>query len=109
MKVVTAQRDGADQRALLDLADRSRRSWAMRAVVLGGAERRQGWRWSRASPAAPSSAASRPPRSSRGAAEVMGGGGGGRDDVAQAGGRDPERLEEALAAARVAIERALGA
>ena len=39
----------------------------------------------------------------------MGGGGGGRDDVAQAGGRDPERLDDALAAARKAIERALGA
>ena len=45
----------------------------------------------------------------REAAAVVGGGGGGRDDVAQAGGRDPERLEEALAAAREAIERALGA
>jgi alanyl-tRNA synthetase len=39
----------------------------------------------------------------------MGGGGGGRDDVAQAGGRDPERLEDALSAAGEAIERALGA
>jgi alanyl-tRNA synthetase len=45
----------------------------------------------------------------KGAAEVMGGGGGGRDDVAQAGGRDPERLEDALSAAREAIEQALGA
>jgi hypothetical protein len=29
--------------------------------------------------------------------------------MAQAGGRDPEKLDEALAAAREAIERALGA
>jgi alanyl-tRNA synthetase len=43
----------------------------------------------------------------RGAAAVIGGGGGGRDDVAQAGGRDPRRLNEALTAAREAIERAL--
>ena len=41
------------------------------------------------------------------AAEVVGGGGGGRDTLAQAGGRDPAKLPEALAAARVAIERAL--
>jgi alanyl-tRNA synthetase len=41
------------------------------------------------------------------AAGVVGGGGGGRDTVAQAGGRDPERLPEALAAARGAIETAL--
>jgi alanyl-tRNA synthetase len=39
---------------------------------------------------------------------VAGGGGGGRDSMAQAGGRDPDKLPEALAAARVAIEQALG-
>ena len=33
------------------------------------------------------------------AATVMGGGGGGRPDMAQAGGRQPEKLEEALRAA----------
>jgi len=42
------------------------------------------------------------------AAEVVGGGGGGRDTMAQAGGRDPSQLGEALAAARTAIEDALG-
>ena len=31
---------------------------------------------------------------------MAGGGGGGRDTMAQAGGRDPEKLDEALAAAR---------
>jgi alanyl-tRNA synthetase len=41
------------------------------------------------------------------AAEVVGGGGGGRDTLAQAGGRDPEKLPQALAAARAAIEAAL--
>jgi alanyl-tRNA synthetase len=41
------------------------------------------------------------------AAAVVGGGGGGRDTLAQAGGRDPERLEEALQGARAAIEAAL--
>ena len=44
----------------------------------------------------------------REAAPVVGGGGGGREDMAQAGGRDPEKLDEALAAARAAIERELG-
>jgi alanyl-tRNA synthetase len=42
------------------------------------------------------------------AAEVVGGGGGGRDNMAQAGGRDPEKLPEALDAARDAIRSALG-
>ena len=41
------------------------------------------------------------------AAQVTGGGGGGRDTMAQAGGRDPEKLPEALAAARAEIERLL--
>jgi alanyl-tRNA synthetase len=44
----------------------------------------------------------------REAAAVVGGGGGGRDDMAQAGGKDPAKLGEALAAARSAIERELG-
>jgi alanyl-tRNA synthetase len=41
-------------------------------------------------------------------APIVGGGGGGRDDMAQAGGKDPSKLDEALAAARSAIERELG-
>jgi alanyl-tRNA synthetase len=41
------------------------------------------------------------------AAQVAGGGGGGRDTMAQAGGRDPEKLPAALQAARAAIEAAL--
>ncbi len=43
------------------------------------------------------------------AAQVVGGGGGGRDTMAQAGGRDPEKLGEALEAAKAAIRDALGA
>jgi len=41
------------------------------------------------------------------AAQAVGGGGGGRDTMAQAGGRDPDRLGDALTAARDAIEAAL--
>jgi alanyl-tRNA synthetase len=41
------------------------------------------------------------------AAQVAGGGGGGRDTMPQAGGRDPDKLPEAIAAARAAIEAAL--
>jgi alanyl-tRNA synthetase len=41
----------------------------------------------------------------RGAAPIIGGGGGGRPDLAQAGGRDASRLDEALReAARLALE-----
>jgi alanyl-tRNA synthetase len=41
------------------------------------------------------------------AATVAGGGGGGKDTMAQAGGRDPDKLPDALAAARAEIEAAL--
>ena len=41
------------------------------------------------------------------AAAEVGGGGGGRDTMARAGGRDPERLEDAIVAAQRAIESAL--
>jgi alanyl-tRNA synthetase len=41
-------------------------------------------------------------------APIVGGGGGGRDDMAQAGGKDPSKLNEALAGARTAVERELG-
>jgi len=43
------------------------------------------------------------------AAQVVGGGGGGRDTMAQAGGRDPAKLPEALETARAEIAAALGA
>jgi alanyl-tRNA synthetase len=39
----------------------------------------------------------------RTAAELVGGGGGGRPDMAQAGGKDPEKLSDALEAARAKI------
>jgi alanyl-tRNA synthetase len=41
------------------------------------------------------------------AAEAVGGGGGGRDTMAQAGGRDPDKLDDAIEAARAAIRSAL--
>jgi alanyl-tRNA synthetase len=43
------------------------------------------------------------------AAQVVGGGGGGRDTLAQAGGRDPEKLAEALDVAERAIRDVLSA
>jgi alanyl-tRNA synthetase len=43
----------------------------------------------------------------RAAAPVVGGGGGGRDTLAQAGGKNPEKLNEALEVARAEIEKAL--
>jgi len=107
IKVVTAQRDGVDQRALLNLADRVKAKLGEGAVVLGGANDGRAALVASFTGGAVERGLSAA-EIVRGAAEVMGGGGGGRDDVAQAGGRDPDRLDDALAAAREAIERALG-
>jgi alanyl-tRNA synthetase len=41
------------------------------------------------------------------AAQVVGGGGGGRDNMAQAGGRDPEKLPDALRTAEEVVRQAL--
>jgi alanyl-tRNA synthetase len=96
----------ADQKQLLEIADRVRQSLGDAAVVLGGAG---GGRVGIVACFAPAvvqrglSAAD----VVREAAVLVGGGGGGRDDVAQAGGKDPERLGDALATARRAIERKL--
>jgi alanyl-tRNA synthetase len=41
------------------------------------------------------------------AAKIVGGGGGGKPTLAQAGGKDPSRLAEALAQVKPAVESAL--
>ena len=40
-------------------------------------------------------------------APVVGGGGGGRPDMAQAGGKNPAKIPEALAAANEIVQKAL--
>ncbi len=42
-------------------------------------------------------------------ATIIGGGGGGRSDLAEAGGKDPSRLDDALSHGRLAIARRVGA
>jgi alanyl-tRNA synthetase len=105
VKVLTAVCDlhGTDE--LLDLADRLKSSLGNAAIVIGAADER------------PVLVATFTPSAvERGlsaaaivkeAAQVMGGGGGGRDTMAQAGGRSPEKLGEALETARRAIEAKL--
>ena len=98
VKVVVARADGRRPAAAARRSPTGSQSkLGDAAVVLGGAERRQG-RAGRALRATRRwSAGSRRPRSSARRRPIVGGGGGGRDDMAQAGGRDPERLDEALA------------
>jgi alanyl-tRNA synthetase len=105
--VFVGRGDDADQRSLLDLADRIKSRAGEAAVVLGGAADGKV-----ALVASFSNGVVERGLSAaeviREAAEIVGGGGGGRENVAQAGGRDASKLDEALAAARHAIEAKLG-
>ena len=106
--VFVGRGEDADQRALLDLADRIKSRAGAAAVVLGGAGDGKAAlvaSFSKEVTDRDISAAD----VIREAAQVIGGGGGGRKNVAQAGGRDPSKLDEALAAARNAIEAKLTA
>ncbi|MGI8462204.1 MAG: alanine--tRNA ligase [Solirubrobacterales bacterium] len=106
VKVLAADGGTADQRELLVMADRLRSKLGDCAVVLGGAAgEKVGLVAMLSKPLVERGLSAA--EIVREAAPIVGGGGGGRDDVAQAGGRDPEHLGDALAAAREAIERKL--
>ncbi len=105
--VVVAEAPIADQKQLLDLANRVQsKLGGESAIALAGAD---GGRVGLVVLASKGAVAAGVSASSvvREAAALVGGGGGGRDDMAQAGGKDAAKLDEALAAARRAIEGAL--
>jgi alanyl-tRNA synthetase len=106
--LVAAKTGLANPKQLLDLANRiqSKLGGASAVVLGGGAGEKAGLvaLFSKDAVAQGVSAAT----TIREAAPIIGGGGGGRDDMAQAGGKDPSKLDEALAVARAAIERDLG-
>ena len=106
IEVLSARADAGDQQALLDLADRLKGSLGDAAVVLGGARDGRVALVASFTPSAVERGLSAA-EVVREAAAVVGGGGGGRDNVAQAGGRDESRLDEALETARRAIESRL--
>jgi alanyl-tRNA synthetase len=106
VRVVAEAVDVEDQRALTELSHQVRQKLGDAAVVLGAAVDGRVHLVANFAP----SVVERGLKAGdviKAAAEVAGGGGGGRDTLAQAGGRDPAKLPEALAAARLAIEAAL--
>jgi alanyl-tRNA synthetase len=108
VKVVVAATELSDQRSLLDVANRIQSSLGGEvAQVLGGGDGEKVALVALATPGAIEKGLSAA-ELVRTAASVVGGGGGGREDMAQAGGRDPAKLDEALAAARTLIEGKLG-
>jgi alanyl-tRNA synthetase len=94
VKVIAERADGLAQQELRELADALRGRLGSGVVVLGRAD----------GPKASLLVAVTPDLTGRvpaGAlvrrlAKIIGGGGGGRPDMAEAGGREPDRLDEAL-------------
>ncbi|HEY2216579.1 MAG TPA: alanine--tRNA ligase [Solirubrobacteraceae bacterium] len=95
-----------DAKALLDVADRLRGKLADAAIVLGTAVEGR----ANLLVGVPPELVARGVKAGqivKQAAAVVGGGGGGRDTLAQAGGREPEKLGEAIETAKAAIGAAL--
>ncbi len=105
-RILATTVSGVDGKTLLQLADRLKAKLGEAAIVLGTAGE---GRVELVASVAPGLV----PRGVRAgeivkvAAAEVGGGGGGRDTLARAGGRDPQRLPDAIEAARRAIEAAL--
>ncbi len=108
VKVVAATAPIADQKLLLELANRVQsKLGGETAVALGGAEGEKVALVVLVSKEATGRGLSAA-TVVREAAPIVGGGGGGRDEMAQAGGKDPAKLDDAIDAARATIERDLG-
>jgi alanyl-tRNA synthetase len=106
VRVLTSVVQVGDAKALLDAADRLKNTLGDAAIVLGADTDGKVALVASVAPALVARGI-KAGELVKVAAQVVGGGGGGRDTMAQAGGRDPEKLDDALAAARQAIERAL--
>ena len=104
--VLSATVEVADPKALPELVDRLKGKLTDAAIVLGGAHEGRVHLIVGVAPALVARGV-KAGAVVKAAAAVVGGGGGGRDTLAQAGGRDPAKLDDALAAANAAIASAL--
>ena len=97
VNVIVQPLDGLDADSLLELSDRYKQAHAPAAVVLGSKENGKVHLVANFD----ASVAERISASDvlRAAAAIVGGGGGGRPTMARAGGKDPEKLPDALAEA----------
>jgi alanyl-tRNA synthetase len=96
--MVVARRDGRGPDELRSLAQAVQRRDGLRAVVVGGVTEEGKVAIAAATGGEPDAGAL-----VKRVAKLVGGGGGGSPEVAVAGGRDPGRLDEALAEARRAL------
>jgi alanyl-tRNA synthetase len=107
VRVLVEAKSGLDSNALRDISDQVRQKLGNAVVFLGSEVDGRVFLVANVAP----TVVERGVKAGdlvRVAAPIVGGGGGGRDTLAQAGGRDPEKLPEALATARAEIEKALG-
>ena len=105
-RILTASVQAPDQKALLAMVDHLKGRLEDAAIVLGGSAEGRVFIVASVAPTLVKRGV-KAGEIVKAAAEITGGGGGGRDTMAQAGGRHPEKLEQALAAARAMIEQAL--
>ena len=105
-RVLAAAVEVPDAKALLDAVDRLKGRLGDAAILLGTAADGRVHLVASVAPALVERGV-KAGAIVKAAAEVAGGGGGGRDTMAQAGGRDPDKLEAAIGAGRAAIDAAL--
>jgi alanyl-tRNA synthetase len=105
-RVVAAAVEVRDGKQLLDVADRLKGKLGEAAIVLGSAGEDRVDLIVSVTPGVVARGV-RAGEIVKVAAAEVGGGGGGRDTLARAGGREPAKLPQAIAAARDAIESAL--
>ena len=105
VNVIVQTVEGLDADSLLDLSDRFKQRHAPAAVVLGSREDGKVHLVANFDDAVAARVSAADVV--RQAAAIVGGGGGGRPTMARAGGKDPEKLPEALAEAERVILGAL--
>jgi alanyl-tRNA synthetase len=105
--VLIGQVETTDPAAMRRLCDVHRRKGAA-GVLLGGSDGRKVTLVAMVSKPLAASGEARADEWVRAAAAVVGGGGGGKPTLAQAGGRSPEKLPEALSAGREWIAERVG-
>jgi alanyl-tRNA synthetase len=105
VNVIVQPLDGLDADQLLDLSDRYKQKHAPAAIVLGSREDGKVHLVANFDDAVAAKVSASDVV--REAAAIVGGGGGGRPTMARAGGKDPEKLPDALAEAERLILQAL--
>lgn len=107
-KILVAEMEGMDATSLQTAAERLLQKVGEGAIVLGSVPEAQKVGLVAAFSPAVNKKGLQAGKFIGGIAKICGGGGGGRPNLAQAGGRDPSKLKEALATAKQQLQSGLG-